>query len=77
MFGVPNSELLRVASLTGNISRNRFILPHLRLEIMQRSVDRKEEQTIHATLVQANYEETQARHQYAAQHPAYADGRVW
>ena len=47
------------------------------LEMAQRLVDRKGEQATHATLIQANYEETQARHQYAAQHPAYADGRVW
>lgn len=43
----------------------------------QRARDRKADQTVHAQLVQSNYSESLARHEYAAQHPAYADGRVW
>jgi len=45
--------------------------------MIQRAEDRKAGQTAHAQLVQSNYEESLARHEYAAQHPAYADGRVW
>jgi len=48
-----------------------------REEMIQRAEDRKAGQTAHAQLVQSNYEESLARHEYAAQHPAYADGRVW
>lgn len=56
-----------------NISFNLF----RREEMIQRAEDRKAGQTAHAQLVQSNYEESLARHEYAAQHPAYADGRVW
>lgn len=45
--------------------------------MIQRAEDRKADQTAHAQLVQSNYNESLARHEYAAQHPAYADGRVW
>lgn len=48
-----------------------------RQEMIQRAEDRKADQTAHAQLVQSNYKESLARHEYAAQHPAYADGRVW
>lgn len=48
-----------------------------RQEMNQRARDRKADQTVHAQLVQSNYSESLARHDYAAQHPAYADGRVW
>ena len=45
--------------------------------MIQRAEGRKADQTAHAQLVQSNYNESLARHEYAAQHPAYADGRVW
>lgn len=45
--------------------------------MIQRAEGRKADQTAHAQLVQMNYSESLARHEYAAQHPAYADGRVW
>lgn len=48
-----------------------------RQEMIQRAEGRKADQTAHAQLVQSNYNESLARHEYAAQHPAYADGRVW
>ena len=48
-----------------------------RREMIQRAEGRKADQTAHAQLVQSNYNESLARHEYAAQHPAYADGRVW
>jgi len=48
-----------------------------RQEMIQRAEGRKADQTAHAQLVQMNYNESLARHEYAAQHPAYADGRVW
>ncbi len=55
-----------------------FILFFLfRQEMIQRAEDRKADQTAHAQLVQSNYNVSLARHEYAAQHPAYADGRVW
>lgn len=48
-----------------------------RQEMIQRAEGRKADQTAHAQLVQSNYDESLVRHEYAAQHPAYADGRVW
>ena len=48
-----------------------------RQEMIQRAEGRKADQTAHAQLVQSNYNESLARHEYAAQYPAYADGRVW
>lgn len=45
--------------------------------MIQRAEDRKADQTARAQLVQSNYQDSLARHEYAAQHPAYADGRVW
>ena len=48
-----------------------------RQEMIQRAEGRKADQTAHAQLIQSNYNESLARHEYAAQHPAYADGRVW
>ena len=48
-----------------------------RQEMIQRAEGRKVDQTAHAQLVQSNYDQSLARHEYAAQHPAYADGRVW
>lgn len=48
-----------------------------RQQMIQRAEGRKADQTAHAQLVQMNYNESLARHEYAAQHPAYADGRVW
>lgn len=43
----------------------------------QRAEDRKADRTANAELVQSNYKESLACHEYSAQHPAYADGRVW
>lgn len=54
-----------------------FYMFFFRQEMIQRAEDRKADQTAHAQLVQSNYNESLARHEYAAQHPAYADGRVW
>lgn len=43
----------------------------------QRAEDRKADRTANAELVQSNYKESLARHEHSAQHPAYADGRIW
>lgn len=63
--------------LTISLTKTNVLVLFGRQEIIQRAEDRKADQTAHAQLVQSNYKESLARHEYAAQHPAYADGRVW
>jgi hypothetical protein len=42
-----------------------------------RDVMRKADEAEKAAIIQAKFAESSARHEYAAQHPAYADGRIW
>lgn len=48
-----------------------------RQEMVLRDVMRKADEAEKAAIIQAKFAESSARHEYAAQHPAYADGRIW
>lgn len=77
MYGTPFVIAPVNVDVIADTDTEENALAKARQEMNQRAEDRKADQTAHAQLVQSNYSESLARHEYAAQHPAYADGRVW
>lgn len=77
MYGTPFVIAPVNVDVIADTDTEENALAKARQEMNQRAKDRKADQTAHAQLVQSNYSESLARHEYAAQHPAYADGRVW
>lgn len=77
MYGTPFVISSVNVDVIADTDMEENALAKARQEMNQRARDRKADQTVHAQLVQSNYSESLARHEYAAQHPAYADGRVW
>ncbi|XP_078360294.1 uncharacterized protein LOC144644637 isoform X1 [Oculina patagonica] len=77
MYGTPFVISSVTVDVTADTGSEDNAEAKARQEMIQRAEDRKADQTVHAQLVLSNYNESLARHEYAAQHPAYADGRVW